>query len=116
MNTIWLETTTGTLFARFVDIVMRVENEGLDFLGGKMSETKIPGLAAKHAIVTPVCRQNKTYIGALDEAVERLRQEYISCTQVLENQDAIYHFVLTVERPDIEADKEWARTQPHAGG
>jgi hypothetical protein len=81
-----------------------------------MSETRIQGLAAKHAIVTPTCRQNRTAIGALDEAIERLRQEYIACTEVLENQDAIYHFVLTVERPDIEADKEWARKQPHTAG
>ena len=81
-----------------------------------MSETRIAGLAAKHAIVTPICRQNRTAVGALDEAIQRLRQEYLACTQVLENQDAVYHFVLTVERPDIETDKEWARHQPHNAG
>lgn len=71
-----------------------------------MSETRIPGLAAKHAVVTPVCRENRTSAGAMYEAIARLQLEYLACTEVLENQDAIYHFVLTVERPDIESDNE----------
>lgn len=65
---------------------------------GGLADTKIPGLCAKHAIVTPECRKNRTPLGALAEAIERLQLEYVACSQVLENKNVTYHFVLTVER------------------
>jgi len=65
-----------------------------------MSETIIPGLAAKHAIVTPECRFNRTVVGALEEALERLECEYLICTRLPDNKGATYHFVLTIERPE----------------
>jgi hypothetical protein len=70
-----------------------------------LSETKIPGLAAKHAIVTPTCRKNRTALGALAEAIERLQLEYIACVDVPENENAVYHFVLTIERQAEEAKR-----------
>ena len=38
--------------------------------------SQIPGIAARHAVVTPTCRANRTDIGAFDEAVSRLRADY----------------------------------------
>jgi len=58
----------------------------------------IPGITAKHAIITPVCRANRTVDGAWEEAVRRLREEYEAC-QTEGNARANFHLVLTVERP-----------------
>lgn len=63
-----------------------------------MSETKIPGIKAKHAIVTPICRANRGE-GALDEALARLRRAYEDLVGLEANAGANFHLVLTVERP-----------------
>lgn len=60
---------------------------------------KIPGVIAKHAIITRMCRQNRGTSGAWKEAVARLRAEYEAC-QVEANRDARFHLVLAVERDD----------------
>ncbi len=62
-----------------------------------MSETKIPGICAKHAVITPACRDGHSDMGAFWEAANRLREEYKSCL-VEANKDAKFHLVLTVER------------------
>lgn len=59
--------------------------------------TQVPGIKAQHAIITKVCRANRTTDGAFDEAVARLRREYVAC-QNEANQEANFHLVLTVER------------------
>ncbi len=58
----------------------------------------IPGIKARHAIVTPGCRVGKG-LGALDEALERLRKEYLGLVNIPANSEADFHFVLTVNRP-----------------
>lgn len=71
-----------------------------------VSQTITPGICAKHAIVTPTCRNNRTPLGALAEAVERLQLEYIELLNH-EGTDAVtYHFVLTVERKPAPVEKE----------
>jgi hypothetical protein len=62
-----------------------------------MSNSVIPGIKAKHAIITPVCRANRTNVGAFEEAVQRLRDEYAACLEA--NEQSNFHLVLTVERP-----------------
>lgn len=57
----------------------------------------IPGLKAVHAIITPACRTNRGYVEAFDEAVRRLKNEYLAC-QGDANAGANFHVVLTVER------------------
>lgn len=57
----------------------------------------IPGMNAVHAIITPTCRSNKTDMGAFDEAVERLRQEYLTCLRGRGEDGSQYHVVLSVE-------------------
>ncbi len=57
----------------------------------------VPGMNAKHAIITPACRANKTNMGAFDEAVERLRKEYVNCLLGRGEDGAQYHVVLSVE-------------------
>ncbi|HEX2882218.1 MAG TPA: hypothetical protein VHO25_22010 [Polyangiaceae bacterium] len=62
-----------------------------------MSETKTPGLCAKHAIITPTCRQ-KGDEAVIDEALARLRAEYIATAPNWPLDGARFHVVLTVER------------------
>ena len=70
-----------------------------------VSQTITPGICAKHAIVTPTCRNNRTPLGALAEAVERLQLEYIELLNH-EGTDAVtYHFVLTVERKPAPVER-----------
>ena len=63
-----------------------------------VSQTITPGICAKHAIVTPTCRNNRTPLGALAEAVERLQLEYVELLNHEGEDEVTYHFVLTVER------------------
>lgn len=64
-----------------------------------MPITKIPGIKVRHAIITPVCRKNRTLEGAFEEAVRRLKDEYYACLQYSGNDEADFHLVLTLDRP-----------------
>lgn len=65
-----------------------------------MSETKIPGIKARHAIVTDQCRGNRGDEGAVDEALARLREEALSCFEGWRGKPGVqWHFVLTMEAP-----------------
>lgn len=62
--------------------------------------TKIPGIKAKHAIITPNCRTvdrgDDPVMDAFDEAVGRLREEYrVICAMRDDGFNA--HVVLTIE-------------------
>jgi hypothetical protein len=59
----------------------------------------VPGITAKHAIVTPECRENRGKDGAFEEAARRLREEYDIILASPENSDVEFHVVLTVVRP-----------------
>ena len=61
---------------------------------------KIPGIVARHAIITPNCRkvQGSAYL-ALQEAFRRIQDEYMACTDIAGNENVNYHLALTVERP-----------------
>ncbi len=65
-----------------------------------MMETKIPGIKAKHAIISDACRK-KGDVMAFDEVSDRLFAEYIKLARGAwkPGQDAKFHFVLTVEYP-----------------
>ncbi len=60
-------------------------------------ETTIPGMKARHAIITPTCRENRTEGGAFDEAVRRLREDYDLICAGRAGTDFDIHMVLTVE-------------------
>ena len=63
-------------------------------------KSTIPGITAKHAIITPTCVANRTARGAWDEAVRRLREEFDNCQRGWAGREPpTYHLVLTVERP-----------------
>lgn len=62
--------------------------------------TTTPGMTAHHAIITPTCRENRGIDGAINEALMRIRAEYLLC-QVPENDGAKFHVVLTVEPPEV---------------
>ena len=56
-------------------------------------------IKAKHAIVTDVCRTNRTDEGAVDEALDRLREEALRLFQSRgHGRGDKFHFVLNIER------------------
>lgn len=60
----------------------------------------IPGIKAKHAIISDTCRE-KGDDGAFDEAVGVLYQEYVKLTTGPwpKGKNAKFHLVLTVDYP-----------------
>ena len=64
-----------------------------------MGETRIPGVAAKHVIISDECRKNRTDQGALQEAVRQVSEEYEHLTKGHPvGKRSRMHLVLTVER------------------
>lgn len=59
--------------------------------GSQMSGTKLA-----HAIITRECRANRGDEGAIDEALARVRTEYLAC--VANPKIERFHVTLTVER------------------
>ena len=58
----------------------------------------IPGIKAKHAIISDECRINKSDGGAFEEAVAHLREEYKNLLHHWPTgKRAKFHVVLTVE-------------------
>lgn len=56
-------------------------------------------IKAKHAIVSDVCRANRTTEGAVDEALARLREEALALmARRGEGRGDKFHFVLSIER------------------
>ena len=69
--------------------------------------TKIPGITAKHAIITDQCRANRGDIGAFQVAMEQLRREYDAITRIRTNEPGVnYRLVLVVE--DTKREKKVA--------
>lgn len=85
--------------------------------------TNIPGMKAKHSIISPECIRihGNNGMGAFDEAAMRLRESYRECLEGWKK-DGItptFHVVLTVERPTPaeggEADGEETKTTTEEG-
>jgi hypothetical protein len=76
---------------------------------GGMIESKVPGIKATHAIITPRCRTVERphldadpAMAAFEEAVGRLRAEYRAiCAARGDGFNA--HVVLTIQRPEDAA-------------
>ena len=58
-------------------------------------------MIAKHAIITDECRKNRTDVGAINEAVQRIVDEYMVCVEhwPLGN-GTKFHVKLEIERPE----------------
>ena len=64
-----------------------------------MPETTIPGIKAKHCFITDTCRQNRTDEGAIDEALARIRAEFMQVASGWDvGNETRFHVVLTVEK------------------
>lgn len=70
-------------------------------------KTNIPGIKAKHALITPNCRtvDRPQYdpdprMAAFDEAAARLREEYRAICEARGDGDYRFHVVLTLEMPE----------------
>lgn len=68
--------------------------------------SNVPGIKAKHAIITPSCRavprpelDPDPRMAAFEEAVGRLREEYRAICEGNGEGDYRLHVVLTMERP-----------------
>ncbi len=62
--------------------------------------SKLPGIKAMHTIITPNCRKVRGgNAEAFDEAISRLRKEYMQIIHLREDRGNIhFHLVLTVEK------------------
>ena len=64
------------------------------------SIASIPGIKAKHAVVSKDCVKFRGAAGAAEFAFELLKDEFLRLRVMEANKDAKFHFVLTVERED----------------
>ena len=62
-------------------------------------ETKVPGIAAGHQIITPTCRANRGVLGAWVEAGDRLTRLYNDYARAEGNEGVNWHLVLVREEP-----------------
>ena len=69
---------------------------------------EVPGISAKHAIITDTCRANRSDWGAMAEAMEHIGKEYQELCKVWPiGTDVKFHVILTIERerPQTVADR-----------
>lgn len=75
-------------------------------------------IVAKHAIVSDTCRANRTTEGAIDEALDRLRDEAVALmARRGEGRGDLFHFKLSIERVTGSAGNagvQTARQPQHA--
>lgn len=70
-----------------------------------MIESKIPGIKATHAVISPTCRANRTATGAFDEAVRRLRESYEGIVAA-RTDEYDCHIVLTVAKREHDGGEK----------
>lgn len=68
--------------------------------------SNVPGINARHAVITPTCRANRTDMGAFEEAVARLRSDYERIVAKRGEDGALYHIVLAVESLSDQQSRE----------
>jgi len=59
--------------------------------------SKLPGVKARHAIISDNCRQLHGTVKAFDIASEQLRESYLAITTKRDDPGVKYHLVLTVQ-------------------
>ena len=67
-----------------------------------MRTTTIPGLKARHAIITSACREAHGKEGSFNKAICELKNSYDQHTR----HDAEFHLVLVVDYPDWKKERE----------
>jgi hypothetical protein len=66
-----------------------------------MKQTMVPGTKAKHCVITDTCRSNRGDNEAINEALRRIREEYLACVDGWPVGKGVeFHVVLTVKRPE----------------
>ena len=58
--------------------------------------TVTPGIAACHAYITRECLRQRGFEGAIDEALARIKREYIACRASIDT-GSTPHIVLTID-------------------
>lgn len=58
---------------------------------------ELPGMCARHAIITPTCRKNKGDDAVIEETIERIRSELRGCLPNWPIDTANFHVAMTVE-------------------
>jgi hypothetical protein len=62
-------------------------------------KTFVPGVKAKHAVISTACREGRGDAGAADEALARLRSELEALLESWPRErGATFHLLLTVDR------------------
>ena len=65
-----------------------------------LPQTKVAGIKAHHSFITDTCRRNRSDVGAFNEVVRRLREQFdILAGKWPIGSDVKFHFVLTLDRP-----------------
>lgn len=59
--------------------------------------TKIDGIKAKHVVIQPSCRTRGDDV-AIEDALNRIREEFKNVASYKANDNANFHIVLTVDR------------------
>jgi len=62
-----------------------------------MKSRSLPGITAKHTIITPTCRLNPAGGGAFERAIAIIRPEYEKIVSI-RNDDFRAHIILTIEK------------------
>ena len=64
--------------------------------------SEVPGIKARHVIITPNCRRvHGGWDQALEVAIDLIRKEYAACELDCNNL-ADFHLALTIDRPDTD--------------
>lgn len=58
---------------------------------------KLPGMCARHVIITPTCRKNKGDVAVIEETIELIRSELKRCLPGWPVDGANIHVAMTVE-------------------
>ena len=62
--------------------------------------SEIPGIKARHVIITPNCIKFRGEQGAIDEAFRLIKQEYMALLSGWRDVEGVnYHVSLSIERP-----------------
>ncbi len=66
-----------------------------------MTTINTPGICAQHVIISQDCIKGGGARGAIEEALDRIRKEYMFLEGCwTNNPDVKYHVVLTIEKPE----------------
>ncbi len=65
-----------------------------------MSKTTLPGIKAKHFIISDNCCKINGEDGAIDYSLQQIREEFIRLRKAWKGKEAKIHVAITIERKE----------------